>query len=50
MQNNVLHTLRDASNVGDKAIIHFSFPPPTPRAFSASNISKKVFGGQISAN
>ena len=47
MQNNILHTLREASHVGEKAIFLFSFPT---KAFSASNISKKVFGGQISAN
>ena len=49
VQNNILHTLREAIHVGEKAIFHFSFPA-SPRAFSVSNISKKVFGGQISAN
>ena len=52
VQNNILHTLREASHVGEKAVFHFSFPPPHPhpRAFSASNISKKVYGTQISAS
>ena len=47
VQNNILHTLREASNVGEKAIFHFSFPPPHPRAFSASNISKKILVGEL---
>ena len=50
VQNNILNTLREASHVGEKAIFPFSFPAPPPRAFSASNVSKKVFDGQISAN
>ena len=49
MQNNILHTLREASYVGKKAIFHFSFSAP-PWAFSGPNISKKVFGAQINVN
>ena len=56
MQNNILHTLREASYVGKKAIfLNLSFQAPPhplslPWAFLGPNISKKVFGGQISAN
>ena len=51
VQNNILHTLRKASYVGKKQFYELiiSSPPP-PWAFSGPNISKKVFGGQISAN
>ena len=30
VQNNILHTLREASHGGEKAIFHFSFPVPHP--------------------
>ena len=30
LQNNILHTLREASYVGGKAIFHISFPAPLP--------------------
>ena len=30
VQINILHTLREASHVGEKAIFHFSFPAPPP--------------------
>ena len=48
VQNNILHTLREASHVGEIAIFHFSFQPPG--SFSGSNISKKVFGAQINVS
>ena len=48
VKNNILHTLRKASHVGKKAIFHSS--PLHPWTFAGSNISKKIFGGQISAN
>ena len=49
VQNKIWHTLRESIHV---PIFPFLFPAPQPppRAFSASNISKKVFGGQVSAN
>ena len=52
LQNNILHTLREASYVGGKAIFHISFPAPPspPGAFLGSYISKKVFGAQINVN
>ena len=30
-KNKILHTLREASIVGEKVIIHLSFPAPAPR-------------------
>ena len=52
VQNNILHTLREASYVGKKAIFWTYLNPPLsfPWAFLGPNISKKVFDGQIRAN
>ena len=48
VQNNILHTLREASHVGEMAIFHFSFPDrPTPRAFSASIFQKKFLVAKL---
>ena len=47
VQNNILHTLREASHVGEKAIFHFSFPDPPPRAFSASIFQKKFLVAKL---
>ena len=44
VQNIILHTLRQASHVGEKQFFTYNFHPPrpAPEAFSGSNISKKV--------
>ena len=44
MQNNILHTMREASHVGEKTIFPYHFQP-TSRALSGSNMSKKSFWG-----
>ena len=48
VQNNILHAMW----VKKRFFTYKSFPVPhrTRWTFSGSNISKKVFGGQISAN
>ena len=36
VQNNILHTLREANRAGEKAIFHFSFPASLPPPFPLS--------------
>ena len=47
MQNNILHTLREASHVGEKAIFHFSFPEPPPESFRPLIFQKKFMLGKL---
>ena len=35
VQNNILHTLREASHVGEKAVFHLSFQAPPRGPFRA---------------
>ena len=41
--NNILHTLREASHVGEKAIFHFSFPATPPGLFRALMFKKSFW-------
>ena len=54
VQNNILHTLREASRVGEKAIYHYAFPVPFgPIPFEPFRIlrfKKKGFGAKIRVN
>ena len=52
VQNNILHTLREASYGGNKQFFEriISSPPPSFAPFRALRFSIKVFGGQIRAN
>ena len=43
VQNNILHTLREASHVGEKAIFHFSFPDTPPEPFQPRYFKKSVW-------